>query len=152
MKAPKWFAEQLAEEGGRIRERATTDEAAIAALASKVYKDDPGFTREIVANYVRRKLHAWLRQTVSADVSEAQLDLFPELPRRLEISPGRFADQAVMTGPDWDAALRQADTKAANANGFAEAVHRAYDKVRPLLHDDLTTAEVLRGSLDEEAL
>jgi hypothetical protein len=144
VRAPKWFKESLAEEGARILEREITDEKAAEVLAEKILKDQ-GFTRDIAKDYGRRQLAAWAKQYrpyVSAEIG-GQMDLFPELPRRLETSPGRFADQAVMHRKDWDAALRQAQTKANNANGFADAIQQAYDKVRPLLtSDDLTTADV----------
>ena len=144
MRAPKWFKESLAEEGARVLEREITDAKAAEALAEKIVKD-AGFTRDIVKDYGRRQLLAWAKQYrpyVAVEIG-SQLDLFPELPRRLETSPGRFADQAVMTRRDWDAALKQAKTKADNVNGFFDSVQQAYNKVRPLLTSDiLTTADV----------
>jgi hypothetical protein len=152
MKPPQWFRELLAAEGTKIlKEESTFDEAA-AELAQQIIDnrdDDPPFLHRLAADCARRQAVKWIRthELPGASGGGGQGDMFPDLPRNLETSPGRFAAQAVMTGRDWDAALRQAQTKASNAAGFADGVQRAYDKVRPLLTtDELTTADVLRPS------
>jgi hypothetical protein len=147
VRAPQWFKEQLAAEGGRVLEHETTDDAATDRLKNLIiFKYEP-FNHAIVRGYVRKKLRDWTTQHTRgaylAGDSSAQLDMFPELPRHLEVSPGRFADQAVMTAHDWEGALRQAKTKSDNASGYVKRVQEAYDKVRPLLtNDDLTTSDV----------
>lgn len=149
MRAPKWFRVSLAEQGGRVVERAITDQQATERVTDQILAKDRPFASAIIGDYVRKQLRTWTGQHslglyVAGDAG-GQLDLFPEIPRRLETAPGRFADQAVMTRKDWDAALRQAQTKANNASGFADAIRQVYDKVRPLLtSDDLTTADVWR--------
>lgn len=154
MRAPKWFKEELAAHGALVLERTVTDDDATVKLKNQILAKDKPFAELIVRDYVRKQLRAWTRDHVSSLYAEAdagdtagQLDLFPELPRRIEVGIGRFADIAVMTAPDWDAAVRQADTKAGNASGYAAALRRVYDQVRPLLTDDeLTTAEVWKPS------
>lgn len=146
MRAPRWFKQELADQGGLILERAVTEEQAADTLAGQILAKDERFARQLVADYVRKQLRTWISQHAPAAALEdpdAQLDLFPEIPRRLEVAPGRFADQAVMNRHDWECALRQAKTKASNASGYADAIRQAYDKVRPLLtNDELTTADV----------
>lgn len=150
MKSPQWFRELLAGEGRRVLQRTVSNEEAAAELARAVLdkddRDDPPFTRRIVADYVRRQLKSWLsgRSLGTADGDpDGQLDLFPEIPRHLEVAPGRFVDQAAMTRRDWTAAIKQAKTKASNAGNFAGAIEQAAEKVLPLLTDDtLTTADV----------
>lgn len=149
MKPPQWFREQLATEGRQVLQHTITDEEAVVRLAkfalNKADEDEPPFVHRVLADYVRRKLKNWLAQHRVAVEGEPddQLDLFPDIPRTLEVAPGRFVAQAFMTRRDWTAAVKQADTKASNASGHAEAIKRIADKVLPLLTDDeQTTAEV----------
>ena len=149
MKSPQWFRELIASEGRRVLQRTVTDEEAATEITRAVFDkgdtDEPPFTHRIVADYVRRQLKTWLsghRHIADDSDPDGQLDLFPEIPRRLEIAPGRFVDQAVMTRRDWTAAVKQAKTKASNAGAFADSIERIAEKVLPLLtSDELTTAE-----------
>lgn len=150
MKPPAWFREQLAGEGRRVLQRTVTDEEATVELTRTVLdrddRDDPPFTHRIIADYIRRQLKHWLaghRGVTASDDEDGQLDLFPDIPRKLEVAPGRFVDQAFMTRKDWTAAVKQAKTKASNAGTYAESIERVAEKVLPLLTDDeVTTAEV----------
>lgn len=152
MKSPQWFRELIASEGRRILQRTVTDEEAATEVTRAVFDrddtDEPPFTHRIVADYVRRQLKTWLsghRHVAAGDDPDGQLDLFPDIPRKLEVAPGRFVDQAWMTRRDWSAAVKQAKTKASNAGGYADAIERIAEKVLPLLTDDeLTTADVWR--------
>lgn len=151
MKSPKWFRELLAKEGTQILTRESTDEDAIARLTMCILDrqdEDPPFAHRLIAEHAGRQLKVWISQHQHAGATDdsGQLDLFPDIPRKVEVSPGRFVDQAFMTRRDWTAAVRQAETKASNAGGFAEAIKRIADKVLPLLTDDeLTTADVWRA-------
>jgi hypothetical protein len=146
VKTPAWFRQQIATHGGQILTDSTTEDVSAQALAADVLTKDPAFAKAIIAEYARKKLEGWTSSHRPASVStgeNGQTDLFPDLPRRLEVSPGRFAAQAVMTRHDWDTALKQAQTKEGNASGYRERVERAHDAIVPLLTDDsMTTAEV----------
>lgn len=151
MRTPTWLREQIATAGTDLRP-GQSQVATVAKLTDAALTRDPTLVRALVEQFIARKLGQWLGDHAAPlDEDDDQPSLFPDLPRRLETSPGRFADLGVMTGLDWDAALRQAETKASNASGFAEAVRRAYDRVRPLLTEaTLTTAQVA-GQLDEQS-
>lgn len=146
MKTPSWFRERLADRGPLVLQEDITEEQAAAAIADLILSRDPVFAKAILAEYSRKKLEAWVashRPASSVLGSNGQTDLFPDLPRKVEVSPGRFAAQAVMTRHDWETAATQARTKANNADGFAEKIERARDLVVPLLTDDsMTTADV----------
>ncbi len=145
MRLPAWFRTILEATARRALEGDLTEEQAVAELA-KAITDRPDMSRDVATDFARRQLKAWAKQHLPRTeyAIPGQVDLFPGLPPALEISPGRFVAQAVMTGRDWDRALKQAETKAANTSGHLTRVQQAYDRVRPLLtRDDLTTADVL---------
>ncbi|HEY9524004.1 MAG TPA: hypothetical protein VIR33_12255 [Thermopolyspora sp.] len=146
MKTPTWFREQIAAEGVRVNAGESSIDESSVHIAEQVAAKDSTLTKGIVIEFARKKLENWLashRPSARRVENNGQLDLFPDLPRKLEISPGRFADQAVMTRHDWDAALKQAQTKAGNAAKYASAIEQAHDEIVPLLKNDtLTTADV----------
>lgn len=147
MKLSKWLREKIATHGGFVLEGRITEEQAISNVASELLTERKDEARDIIRDILGRHLRTWIRMHERPSTSDAydsgQLDLFPEIPRKVEVAPGRFVDQAFMTRKDWLAAIRQAETKASNAGGFAEAIKRIADKVLPLLTDDeLTTADV----------
>lgn len=146
MKTPHWFRQQIVAEGTRVNAQETSEEDAAVHLADQILAKDAPFARGIIIEFARKRLETWTashKPTTALAADDGQMDLFPELPRRLEISPGRFAAQAVMTRHDWETALKQAQTKEGNASGYRERVERAHDAIVPLLTDDsMTTAEV----------
>lgn len=139
-----WFKERLVNLGPLVLQHDITADDAADQIADAVVRD-ASFVREVVRDFVARKLTAWLNthRVGSPLADDGQDKLFPDLPERLETSPGRFADQSVMNRRDWKNAPTQAKTKAANAAGFADGVEAAHDAVVPLLVDDeMTTADV----------
>lgn len=146
MKTPAWFRARLADLGPLVQQEDITEDEAADRIAEIALREDKMFVLGIVREFAIKKLAAWLsshQPQVSIPRDDGQTDLFPELPRRLETSPGRFAALAVMTGHDWDTALKCAEAKEMNASGFAEKVRAAHGQVRPLLTDEsLTTADV----------
>lgn len=146
MKTPAWFREQIATHGGRILAEEATEQEAIQAVRERAWSTSPDFITHIFDEHTAKELRSWMSKRATADAASVEIgqtELFPDLPRVLEISPGRFVAQAVMTRKDWDRAAKQARTKAANADGYAEKVERARDQVVPLLTDDsMTTADV----------
>jgi hypothetical protein len=146
MKTPTWFRAGLADQGPLVLQGDITEEEAADRLADLIFAKNEGLVRGIVVEFARRKVEGWTssHQPATALVrDDGQTDLFPGLPRKVEVSPGRFAAPAVMTGHDWDTALACAEAKEKNASGHAEKIRVVYDKVRPLLTDEsLTTADV----------
>lgn len=144
IKQPPWFRVELARVGRQVADGRMTEAEAVKTLVELVLAKDPEFTHLIVAAELLARLrHLKVVRKAAKNREAEQPALFPELPRRIETSPGRFADQAVMTRRDWWSAIKQARTKASNATGYADEIQAAADKVLPLLTDDeLTTADV----------
>lgn len=123
-----------------------TYEDAIDALEPFLNKEEYRlFTQEIHRRFLRGQLKAWITSqlAIAADDEETgnQPLPFPDLPALLEISPATFKHQNAMTIRDWNAAVVQAETKAANAAGHLERVVRARDRAVELLHADETFGE-----------
>lgn len=136
-----WLRDQVATEGGRVRAGDTDEATAAADITAQAFLRD-GAAMEIVTIAIAKQIRSWLAKHNRAGTG--QMLLFDDLPPQLEIAPGRFVAQPSMTGPDWDAALKQAETKESNAAGFAAEVRAAYKAVRHLLSDDssVKTADV----------
>ncbi len=149
MKLPAWLENELEEVGRKVLSGETAHKAAAGILADQIAGDER-FTHAVAAAFARTQLRGWIRShghgwqlADGTGDPGAQLELFTWLPPFLETSPGRFARVDTMTGEDWDAALRQAEVKAGNAQNYAQVIRRAHDRVRPLLTDDtMTTADV----------
>ena len=152
MKLPNWLDAELDRAAVRIVSGDADREGIIEEITGQVIARDAllthGYARRGVAKEIRERIKAQLvtfyRPGDSGGEPGGQLELFAALPRVLETSPGRFAHISAMTGPDWDAALRQAEVKADNSGHYAKAIRRAHEQVRPLLRDDdsLTTADI----------
>lgn len=103
------------------------------------------YTQEIHRRHLRNQLKAWVnaQTAIAADDEETgtQTLPFPDLPPILEISPGTFRHQNAMSIRDWNAAVVQAETKAANAAGYLERVVRARDRAVQLLAEGETFGE-----------
>lgn len=146
MKAPAKYRQELAAVGALVLSGTATEQVARERLL-KAARGEKGFAVRVLAEYVARSLTRWLddHRVAPAEELAGQL-LFPglDLPRQLELSPGRFKPLADLTRADWVAARRQARTKASNAAGYADMLDKAWSVVEPLLTDDeLTTAQVL---------
>ncbi len=152
MRIPQWLRAEMEALGGQVLDGSITRDDAAGMIADQILSRDPKLARQILASFGGKQLREWVKAQLhdyyaSGDASgEAggQLELFAALPRLLETSPGRFAHISSMTGPDWDAALRQAEVKSNNAGEYVGKLRVAYKQVRPLLTDDdsLTTADV----------
>jgi hypothetical protein len=145
VKSPSWFSQAVARYGAEALANQITKEDAVREITATTRKLHSEHIGEVYIDHVTRELRAWMTRRAVADAAREhdQLELFPGAPMVFELSPGRFAATAVMTRRDWDAALKQADTKARNADGHRDKVQRAHDLIVPLLtSDDLTTADV----------
>lgn len=146
MKPPATYRQELAKVGALVLGGTATERVAAARLL-KAARKEKGFAARVLADYVDRSLKRWLdeHRAPSAEEAAGQL-LFPglDLPRQLEVAPNRFKAIGDMTRADWQAARRQARTKADNAASYAGLLDEAWAKVEPLLTDDaLTTAQAL---------
>jgi len=147
MKVPRAIMFEIERLGRLISHGEITYEDALDALEPFLNKEEYRlFTQEIHRRFLRNQLKAWIQsQLTAADDEEenGQQPLpFPDLPALLEISPGTFKHQKVMNIRDWNAAVVQAETKAANAAGYLERVVRARDRAVELLTDDEAFGEV----------
>jgi hypothetical protein len=152
VKYPDWLAAELDRTGTRHAAREITRTAAIGAIRDVILRDaDQFFLRGIAAAFAARALNSWHqeRRATGAVVPDAQCELFPDLPARLYVRPGVTKPVAEFTGRDWDMARAVLENRTSYAKKAAEAdwaaFDAAYSKIRPLLSDGLTTADVLGG-------
>lgn len=146
MNVPRAIMFEIERLGRLILNSELTYEEALDSLEPFLEKEEHRlFRRWVHRHFLRRQLKAWVTSQIAvADDDErngVQVLPFPDLPATLEISPGTFRHQNVMTLRDWDAAVRQAQTKADNATGYLERVLRARDRAAEILHGDETFGE-----------
>lgn len=164
MNIPAWLAD-LADHYGsqRLAETITRQEAVTALRDEIAGKADEALRLSIYADHAGRILDAWHREhqhpAPPLPVSRLQMELFPDLKPRLYIRPGVTKPVMAFTAKDWDNAREMIRNRTEGAIEFAKAdwasFEAAYDRVRPLLSDDLTTADVekeLRGAVPLEGL
>lgn len=154
MNYPAWI-DDLTEEIGTCRLRgAVGRQDAVTRLRDAI--DDAGdreLTLAILADFAARRLDAWHREHQNApappSVSYLQAELFPDLKARLYVQPGVTKPVMTMTAHDWDNAREMIRNRTEGAIEFAKAdrakFEAAYERVRPLLSGDATTADVARG-------
>jgi hypothetical protein len=149
VKPPQWLAEKLAEQGTRVlhgkRPRAEADASIAAAV-----REHPEFGEQLAVSLALRLFGKWIRKNASSGdlfLSEP----FPGLPTSMLIAPKKPVTVADMTAEDLDKARHMLYARTGNqvsgATKAAEAERKAfdafYDKVRPLLKDGKTVADVL---------
>lgn len=150
MKIPRWFRTALAEQAPRLVAGDITRAEAIAAIKNSALDHEDEFPEAIWTDFIDRQLSAWEKQhrPYVADETSGQGDLFPELPGWLETGIGKRTHQSVMTARDWDAGLKQAETKASNVTGYLDRYRAAYDQVRPrFTNEEQTTSDVWKPAL-----
>lgn len=149
MKPPQWLAEKLAEQGTRVlhgkRPRAEAD----ASIAEAV-REHPEFGEQLAVSLALRLFGKWVRKNASSgDLFLAEP--FPGLPASLLIAPKKSVPVPEATAEDLDKARHMLYTRTGNqvsgatkaAEGERKAFDAFYDKVRPLLKDGKTVADVL---------
>ena len=159
MNLPGPIQSELDRLGGQNAERAITRAEAVTALRDVILRHaDSAFLRSVVAEFAGRALDSWHKQHSEGSrtpAPEDQSELFPGLPVRLFIRPGVRRSVILFTGHDWDMARNMLQTRTDGAKKAAErdqaAFDAAYEKVRPLLSGELTTADVA-GQLDSPGL
>ncbi len=154
MNLPAWLGDAAEEIGPRRLGGDISRQEAVTALRDVIARQADEQTRlAIYADYAGRILDAWHREhqnpAAPAPVSALQGDLFPDLkPARLYIRPGVTKPVMTMTARDWDNAYAMLRNRTDGAIDAAKAdwdsFEKAYNRVRPLLGDDATTADVIR--------
>jgi hypothetical protein len=148
---PEWLSHQLAAVGAQNAERAITRQEAVTRLRDTIIGNaDRAFQLVIAADFAGRQLDAWHRQhsagTRAPVEADGQSELFPGLAVRLMVRPGVRKAVILFTAHDWDTARAVMETRTTGAKKAAEADWEAFDaaykRVRPLLHDELTTADI----------
>ena len=106
---PPWFGERLGDIGAQVR----TGELSIAKGAQMLAGEiaaDPDATLAVAVAFAAKRLRPWAKPPDCG----VQLYLFADLPGlgpMLEVGVSRFKRVELMTGPDWDGARRQIETK-----------------------------------------
>jgi hypothetical protein len=154
---PDWFSGELGVAGQRHANRELTRPQAVKALADEIVRHgDREFLAAVAAAFAAKALDSWHRGRRQAAAvpgfrDEAQSELFPGLPGRLYVTPGQSKAVILFTGHDWDTARNVLENRTSGAITAAQAdwaaFRAAYDRIRPLLSGDLTTADVA-GQLD----
>lgn len=166
MKLPEGIADKVEELGIQWKAGMITRQDAITALRDVLRSDaDQPLQLGIFADFAGRTLDSWARTHAGAAPPPAagrapevaiQSELFPDLPVKLLVQPGRKKALILCTGHDWDAAraMVQARCKGAikGAQDDLAQFEAAYTRVRPLLKGDTTTAEVADKLRDTRAL
>jgi hypothetical protein len=151
---PAWLAAAVANHGARAAAGKAPRTEAADAIAAAV-RARPEYVEDLIAADVKRYLTRWLAGNGSSG-DLLQASLFPDLPVRMRVSPGRSVEVTAMTSADLDHARNILLARTQNAiNGATKAAEgeRAvftafYDRVRPLL---LADGQVVRDVLPELA-
>lgn len=161
---PAWLADLTDHYGSQRLARKVSRQEAVTALRDEIAaKADEPLRLAIFADYAGRALDAYHREhqheAPLPAISHVQAELFPDLKPRLYIRVGVTKPVMSMTAHDWDAAremtLNRTKHSIEGAEADRDSFQAAYDRVRPLLTGDATTADVareLRGVLPLEGL
>lgn len=149
MKKPAWYVAQVAKFGQIVLDGESTRADALTLLGAQI-RSHPEYVADLIAADAEKELAGWLKDNAAEDPSP-QLDLFPELPRRMRVTPTKSADVASMDAAQLDHARNMLLARTQNAidGATASAEHERavfmafYDKIRPLLTGDLTVADAL---------
>lgn len=164
MSAHAWLADLTEELGTARRSGQITRQEAVTRLRDAIDEHaERLLVLSIYSDYAGKALDAWHREHQHAGptlaVSHVQAELFPDLRPRLAVQPGVTKPVMALTAHDWDNAKEMLHNRTKHAIEGAEADRKhfdeAYEKVRPLLTGDATTADVvpeLRGQVPLEGL
>ena len=156
MNLPEWASNKIEELGAaRQAGQITRQEAATALRDVILGQADETLIRAIFGEFAGKVLDSWHRAHMNGGLADgAQSDLFPELPLRLYVRPAVTKPLILCTGHDWDMARNVLENRTENAIKGAKddwaQFEAAYDRVRPLLAGDATTADIA-GQLRQPA-
>lgn len=150
MKKPDWLTAEIAKQGMRVIDGASTRTEAVADLIAAIGAH-PEHAASLIAAEADRELAKWLRANAAESPSSSQLLLFPEMPLRMRVAPDKSVEVAAMTAADLDHARNMLWARTQNQiDGAREAAERErevfadfYAKVRPLLAGDMTVLDAL---------
>lgn len=134
MNVPRAIAAEIERVGRLILAGELSYDEAIDALEPFLDKEEHRlFLQYVKRRYLRNQIKHWITShlaTAAEDDQNGHQPLpFPELPPHIEIAPGTFKHQNMMSDIQyWDAAVVQAQTKADNAAGYLERIRRARDQ------------------------
>jgi hypothetical protein len=146
---PDWLAAELDRLGEQNAARHITRAEAVTAVRDAILRHaDRAFMAGVAESFAARALDSWHRQHRGERApAAAQSELFPGLPARLYVRPGVAKAIVLFDGRDWDNARAMILNRTKGAIEAAEAdqahFQAAYDRIRPLLTGDLTTADVV---------
>jgi hypothetical protein len=161
---PAWLKDIVDHQGSQRLGGTLTRQEVVTAVRDEIAaKADDPLILAIYADYAGRALDAWHREhqhpAAPAAVSSLQGELFPDLKPRLFVQPGVSKPVMTMTAHDWDNAYAMIRSRTEGSIESAEAdwknFEAAYERVRPKLSGDATTADViseLRGEVPLEGL
>jgi hypothetical protein len=146
---PDWHKAAVAAHGSQAA-AGTVTRAEAATAVEAVIRSHPAYVADLIAADAKHDLNQWLNGNGSSG-DLLQASLFPELPVRMRVSPNRTVEVSKMTRADLEHARNILLARTQNAiNGAKSAADRDravfaafYDRVRPLLADGRTVADVL---------
>lgn len=145
MKIPDWYREAVAKHGAEVLAGTETRAEAVGAVIAAI-NGHPEFLDDLAGKDVDK----WVKEHESSgDLFQA--GLFPEIPVTMRVTPSKSLKVALMTGADLDNAKRMLYARTQNAiDGAKESAEHEravflafYDKVRPLLSDDMTVKDAI---------
>lgn len=150
MKKPEWLTAEIAKQGLRVLDGATTRAEAVTDLITAI-SAHPEHAAALIAAEADRELTKWIRANAAESPSSSQLLLFPEMPLRMRVAPDRSVEVFSMNAADLDHAKNMLWARTQNQiDGAREAAERErevfaefYGKIRPLLTGDLIVADAL---------
>lgn len=146
---PAWLAAAVASQGTKTATGKATRAEASDAIAAAV-RAHPEYLEDLIAADVKRYLNRWLAGNGSSG-DLLQASLFPDLPVRMRVAPGRTVEVTAMTRTDLIHARNILLARTQNAiNGAtksAEAERKVFgaffDRILPLMDGDKTVRDVL---------
>lgn len=154
MKVPAAFREQVHKVGAKVLSGDTDRVLAVDLIERWAFKNSMALVHAVFRQFAKSALDGWLGRH-SAELADERehdpaeqlaLDIFGDVPLRIEIGIGRFADLVACRRPQIQAAIRQADVKAENAAGHKQRIHDLGARLLPLLPDDeITVRDALRN-------
>lgn len=150
IKKPAWILDLLADKGQDLLDDKATVGDCSEEIAGKILANDHPLATEIIVEKAKSWLKQWMYEQVrhameDRESGQERLEVpFRELSPYLEVAPGRLVHQNKMNGKDWDNALAIYRNRAEQADTSLSILQRIYDRIRPLLTDEvLTTADVV---------
>lgn len=143
---PEWLKSAVAESAVHVLSGDRTEAEVTATVKAAILAGHPEFVGELVATLAAKQVSAWVRANRSSgDLFQAAL--FPGVPAVMHVNVRDEMATADMTAADLDKAKAMILARTRNARTSADRQQKDftafYKKVRPLLTDGKTVADVL---------